>query len=110
MRFSSILICLAFIAGSPTGFWRLRSCVLTMPPRNHLIRRSFPRYNANNITGLSVGIIYGGELIYAKGYGIKNLDLDPFTHNTKSLLASVSKTITGVMAMKNGRKWRYRFG
>ena len=56
--------------------------------------------SANTITGLSVGVIYGGELVFAKGYGFKNIGLEPFTHYTKSLLASVSKTITGVMAMK----------
>lgn len=58
------------------------------------------QFSSNQLTGLSVGIIYGGELVFAKGYGVRNDDVDPFTPYTKSLLASISKTITGVLAMK----------
>jgi CubicO group peptidase (beta-lactamase class C family) len=56
-------------------------------------------FNGNNLTGLSVGILYGGEVVYTNAWGTAKPGT-PFTVGTKSLLASVSKTITGMMAMK----------
>lgn len=58
------------------------------------------RFDQNNLTGLSVGVIYGGELAYANAWGKAKEDGTPFSIRTKSLLASVSKTITAVMAMR----------
>ncbi|MCC6290085.1 MAG: beta-lactamase family protein [Chitinophagaceae bacterium] len=58
------------------------------------------RFSDSALTGLSVGIIYGGQLVYANAWGKKNDNGDDFTIHTKSLLASVSKTITGIMAMR----------
>lgn len=54
----------------------------------------------HNLKGLSVAVVYGGNIAYANGMGDKNSGGDPFTIYTKSLLASVSKTITGVLAMR----------
>jgi CubicO group peptidase (beta-lactamase class C family) len=61
------------------------------------IAANFQQYN---LKGLSVAVVYGGNIAFAKGYGNKNDNGDPFTIYTKSLLASVSKTITGVLAMR----------
>lgn len=58
------------------------------------------KFNQYNLKGLAVAVVYGGNTAFAKGYGNKNDDGDPFTIYTKSLLASVSKTITGVLAMR----------
>ena len=57
-------------------------------------------YNAYDLKGISVAVVYGGNVAYANAFGDKNEDGDPFTIETKSLLASVSKLITGVMAMR----------
>ncbi|HLF62733.1 MAG TPA: serine hydrolase domain-containing protein [Saprospiraceae bacterium] len=57
-------------------------------------------FNAGGLQGMSVAVVYGGNIAFAKGYGDRNSDGDPFTIYTKSLLASVSKTITGVLAMR----------
>ena len=57
-------------------------------------------YTANSLKGISVAVVYGGQIAYANAFGDKNNAGDPFTINTKSLLASISKTITGVLAMK----------
>ncbi len=54
----------------------------------------------HQLKGISVAVVYGGNIAYANGMGEKNTSGDPFTINTKSLLASVSKTITGVIAMR----------
>ena len=50
--------------------------------------------------GISVAVVYGGNIAYANAFGDKNDAGDPFTIHTKSLLASISKTITGVLAMR----------
>jgi CubicO group peptidase (beta-lactamase class C family) len=57
-------------------------------------------YAQHNLKGISVAVVYGGNIAYANGMGDKNANGDPFTINTKSLLASVSKTITGILAMR----------
>lgn len=57
-------------------------------------------YTSNLLKGVSVAIVYGGNIAYANAFGDKNGSGDPFTIHTKSLLASVSKTITGVLCMR----------
>lgn len=57
-------------------------------------------FTAYQLKGLSVAVVYGGNIAYANAFGTKNVLGDPFTIYTKSLLASVSKTITGVLAMR----------
>jgi CubicO group peptidase (beta-lactamase class C family) len=57
-------------------------------------------FNEHNLKGISVAVVYGGNVAYANAFGDKNEAGDPFTIETKSLLASLSKLITGVMAMK----------
>ncbi|KAF9135827.1 hypothetical protein BGW39_011416 [Mortierella sp. 14UC] len=47
----------------------------------------------NGIPGLSVAIMHKGKLVFAQGFGKRN-DVDPFTEETVSHLASVSKAFT----------------
>ncbi|KAF9097818.1 hypothetical protein BGX27_000910, partial [Mortierella sp. AM989] len=46
--------------------------------------------NQTGIAGMSVAIIHKGKLIFAEGFGKRN-DRDPFTVETLSMIASVSK-------------------
>jgi CubicO group peptidase (beta-lactamase class C family) len=49
---------------------------------------------ARNVPGLALAITYRGELVYAKGYGVANLEHSiPVTTDTVFALASVSKPI-----------------
>ena len=57
-------------------------------------------YTNHDLKGISVAVVYGGDIAYANAFGDKNNAGDPFTIETKSLLASVSKLITGIMAMR----------
>lgn len=57
-------------------------------------------FTSHSLKGISVAVVYGGNIAYANAFGNKNDAGDPFTIHTKSLLASVSKTITGVLAMR----------
>jgi CubicO group peptidase (beta-lactamase class C family) len=57
------------------------------------------QFNSQNLTGLAVGIIYGGEIVYT--YAVGNATgFTPFTTSTKTVIASVSKTVTALMAMR----------
>lgn len=56
-------------------------------------------FNSHNLKGLSVGVIYGGEIVYTNAWG-NATNIPPFTTETKTVIASVSKTITAVMAMR----------
>ncbi|MEQ9405147.1 MAG: serine hydrolase [Cyclobacteriaceae bacterium] len=52
------------------------------------------------IVGLSVGVIKDGEIVYLKGFGYQDLgNKIPSDEHTTYRMASVSKTITGLLAM-----------
>jgi CubicO group peptidase (beta-lactamase class C family) len=53
----------------------------------------------SNLPGVSVGIIYNGRVAFTKAYGLAAPGVNA-TVSTKYPIASVSKTITGIMAMK----------
>ncbi len=54
-----------------------------------------------NLPGISVGIIYDQDLIYAKGFGYSNLeDKTPATIQTLYRIASISKTFTATAIMQ----------
>lgn len=58
------------------------------------------RFDQSNLTGLSVGVIYGGELAYANAWGKAKNNGTSFSIHTKTVIGSVSKIITAVMAMR----------
>ncbi|KAI9232927.1 MAG: beta-lactamase/transpeptidase-like protein [Podila humilis] len=49
--------------------------------------------NHTGIPGMSIAIIHRGKLIFAEGFGKRNMK-DPFTPETQSMLASVTKAFT----------------
>lgn len=54
------------------------------------------------VPGLSVGVVYNKEVIYTKGFGLKNVDTkEPTDENSLFHMASVSKTFvaTGIMQL-----------
>jgi CubicO group peptidase (beta-lactamase class C family) len=57
------------------------------------------QFNSKNLKGLGVGVIYGGEIVYTYALG-NATSLLPFTTSTKTVIASVSKTVTALMAMR----------
>ncbi len=58
--------------------------------------------NEEFVPGLSVGVVYNNEVIYTKGFGVKNVDTkEPIDENSIFHMASVSKTFvaTGIMQL-----------
>lgn len=59
------------------------------------------------IPGLAVGVVYDNEILYTKGFGVKNVDTkEPVDENSLFHMASVSKTFvaTGIMQLvENGK-------
>lgn len=53
----------------------------------------------SSLPGVSVGIIYNGRVVFTKAYGLAGPGVNA-TVNTKYPIASVSKTVTAIMAMK----------
>lgn len=53
----------------------------------------------SNLKGVSVGVIYNGKVVYTKAYGLSAPGVNA-TVSTKYPIASISKTITGIMAMR----------
>ncbi|KAF9975377.1 hypothetical protein BGZ73_000985 [Actinomortierella ambigua] len=60
------------------------------------------------IQGASVAVVYKGEIVYAQGFGKRN-DTDPFTPETLSCIASITKGFTaaaiGELVAKKKAKW-----
>ncbi len=50
--------------------------------------------DATGTPGVAVAVVHGGETVFARGYGVRNLDTgDPVDENTVFAMASVSKSI-----------------
>lgn len=57
--------------------------------------------NKHLLTGLGLGIVRDGEVIFAKGYGLANLaSKQPVTPDTTFRIASISKTFTAIGVMQ----------
>lgn len=57
--------------------------------------------NENNIPGMSVAICKNGSFLYAKGFGWSDVEKKiKASQNTRYRLASVSKPVTGILAME----------
>ncbi|MFZ5980574.1 MAG: serine hydrolase [Candidatus Zixiibacteriota bacterium] len=56
---------------------------------------------ANHIPGVAVSIVKNGDIYFSKGYGWANVGRQiPVTDTTSFMLASVSKTVTGLALMQ----------
>lgn len=65
---------------------------------------------AQNIPGLALGIVYKGELRYAKGYGKASIENDvPVTPDTVFAIASVSKPILAMGIARLVEQGKLRF-
>lgn len=57
--------------------------------------------NKHLLTGLGLGIVQDGKVIFAKGYGLANLaSKEPLTADTTFRIASISKTFTAIAVMQ----------
>lgn len=55
---------------------------------------------ANHIPGLSLAVVRDGNIVFAKGYGMANLELNvPATEKTNYSIASITKTFTALATM-----------
>ena len=54
----------------------------------------------NGVPGLSVGIIFDGEIVYTKGFGIRRREPElPFTPDSLYAIASTSKIFASVATL-----------
>jgi CubicO group peptidase (beta-lactamase class C family) len=57
--------------------------------------------NANTLTGMALGVVKEGELVYAKGFGYANVAAEkPVTPQTVFQIASISKSFTAIGLMQ----------
>jgi CubicO group peptidase (beta-lactamase class C family) len=56
---------------------------------------------ASKAPGLAIGIVVGGEAVYAKGFGLRDVEgKKPFTPDTPFPIASVTKSFTAMAILK----------
>ncbi|MFT4627077.1 MAG: CubicO group peptidase (beta-lactamase class C family) [Myxococcota bacterium] len=59
------------------------------------------KFDAANVPGAQVAIIKDGEVVWAAAFGVRDAELgDAVTDDTSFMLASVSKTVTGVALLQ----------
>jgi CubicO group peptidase (beta-lactamase class C family) len=58
------------------------------------------RMEAANIPGLALGVVYGDQVVYLKGYGIAGPDGRAVTPQTPFILGSTSKSFTALAIMQ----------
>lgn len=65
--------------------------------------------NEHALPGLAVGIVYGDELIYAKGFGLADTKEEkPVTPDTVFRIGSISKTFTAIGLMQLWEQGRFQ--
>jgi len=75
--------------------------LLDIESREFIEREVNDYVEENDIVGISIGIIKNGEYVYSSGFGFSDQELNiKATENTVYRLASVSKAITGMLAVK----------
>jgi len=68
---------------------------------DHINRITEEFFISEPIPGLAVGVVYNNEIIYAKGFGVKNIDTkEPVNENSLFHMASVSKLFVGTAIMQ----------
>lgn len=58
------------------------------------------RMRVANIPGLALGVVYGDQVVYLKGYGSAGSDGRPVTPQTPFILGSTSKSFTALAVMQ----------
>lgn len=83
---SGLALCACLLSNGQVG---------TFPGMDSLIEAEMNKWN---VPGLAVGIIHKGTLVYAKGFGVKEIGKnDPVDENTLFAVGSNTKAFTGTM-------------
>ena len=92
------LIILLFFTQVGVSCWGQKSLKTLTSKVDQLVAAKMKDYN---IPGLAIGIVQNGKVIYAKGYGVKNIKTkERVAANTIFHLASVSKLLTAEAIMQ----------
>ncbi|NRF38868.1 serine hydrolase [Pedobacter foliorum] len=86
----AIIILVIVIFGTTTDAQKLSDSTIVR------VDRLFEKWNKNDIPGCVVGIVRGNDLVYAKGFGLANLENETAnTSQTIFYMCSVSKQFAG---------------
>ncbi len=63
----------------------------------------------DRVPGLAVGVTFNGKLVYQRGFGLADIELEkPITTETSFRIASISKTFTAVAILQLAQKGKLR--
>ena len=94
-----ILICGLFIA-LPVHFASAQRIPLQQVDKDQIDAYIHARMEAASIPGLALGVIYGDQAVYLKGYGFAGPDGRAVTAQTPFILGSTSKSFTALAVMQ----------
>src|SRR5262249_2970563 len=78
------------------------------PSLEALVDRVVQRFLVeNDVPGAAVGVVHGGQLIYAKGHGVRSVERhEPVEVNTLFQIGSVTKVFTTTLLVQCGDEGR----
>jgi serine-type D-Ala-D-Ala carboxypeptidase/endopeptidase len=95
---------LAAVAACLVIFWGSHHAVgqASPPGLAALVDRVVPRFLVDNdVPGAAVGVVRGGQLIYAKGHGVRSVERqEPVEVNTLFQIGSVTKVFTTTLLLQ----------
>jgi CubicO group peptidase (beta-lactamase class C family) len=102
LAIATLIAALAF----PTGA-RAQARLMALDSANRWVDSVFAPYSSTSSPGCAVGVVRDGQLAFAKGYGMADLEHDtPITPGTRFYIASLSKQFTAmsiVLLAQEGR-------
>jgi CubicO group peptidase (beta-lactamase class C family) len=97
----TILILIGLLpAVSPANFVSAQGFPLQQVDKDRIDAYIHSRMQTANIPGLAMGIIYGDEVVYLRGYGIAGTDGRAVTPQTPFILGSTTKSFTALAVMQ----------
>jgi CubicO group peptidase (beta-lactamase class C family) len=98
--FSALLTLLILIGLPPVSVASAQSFPLQQVDEDKIDAYIQSRMETANIPGLALGVVYGDQVVYLKGYGIAGPDGRAVTPRTPFILGSTSKSFTALAVMQ----------
>jgi len=94
---AAVAVCLSMLGCSPRAVGQALH-----PGREAVVDRVVQRFLADNdVPGAAVGVVRGGQLIYAKGHGVRSVERqEPVAVNTLFQIGSVTKVFTTTLMLQ----------
>jgi CubicO group peptidase (beta-lactamase class C family) len=109
IRFLSVAVLMTFCAGgciaAPTAKDAMRAVESRLGSPVLIVNRPLPHkrlideMQQHHVPGVSIAVVHGGKIQWAKAYGVRRQDGSPVTQGTLFQAASISKSVAAMAAL-----------